>query len=256
MANVRVAVLRTAGTNCDFETVHAWELAGAKADRVHLRELADAPQQLNNYQILTLPGGFSFGDDISAGKVFATRLQRLLRDPIRTFVAAGKLVLGICNGFQVLVKAGLLQVASDQTPALTQAGVSITANQPHGFQCRWVTMHSASERCAFLEPRRHYQLPIAHGEGRVVFDTPATALAAERRGQFALRYTDHGLFPANPNGSTAELAGLCDETGRVFGLMPHPERFVRATQHPAWTIQHIALADGLRIFQHAVAHFA
>ena len=256
MARVRILILRAAGTNCDLETEHAWQSAGAEAERVHVRRLIENPRLLDEAQVLTIPGGFSYGDDIAAGRIFAAQLERHLSDPIRRFVDAGGLVLGICNGFQVLVKAGLLPFSQS---AGSERVCTVTYNDPLGFQDCWVRLRGGRTPCVFLQPDREYELPIAHGEGRVVFD---------RRADAALGPQHHALFyvPApeaddgaayNPNGSHADVAGLCDETGRVLGLMPHPERFVTFTQHPRWTAgDRRDPGDGLAMFQRAVAHLS
>jgi phosphoribosylformylglycinamidine synthase I len=261
VTQIRVLIVRAAGTNCDRETEHAWARAGAAADRVHLRRLIDAPAEFDRYQVLTVPGGFSFGDDIAAGRILAAQMRRHLADALRAFVDQGKLVLGICNGFQVLIQLGLL-------PGVTQPGetrsCTIAGNQPPGFQDRWVYLRARGDRCVFLEPDRVYEMPIAHGEGRVTFTTPADCQRVVAAGHGVLAYADppdgspnnHGT-PSNPNGSAADLAGLCDATGRVLGLMPHPERFVRWTQHPRWTAQPARPeGDGLALFRAAVRALA
>jgi phosphoribosylformylglycinamidine synthase len=260
MASVRVLILRAAGTNCDLETQHAWELAGAQAQRVHIRQLIGSPQRLNEYQVLTIPGGFSYGDDIAAGRIFAAQARRHLLGALVDFIAAGRLVLGICNGFQVLVQLGVLPFGRPGERAVC----SVAPNEPPGFQDRWVYLAARGDRCAFLERGRSYEMPIAHGEGRVVFAGPEYLERAAAGGHHALVYGSppdgapnvHGE-PHNPNGSQADIAGLCDETGRVLGLMPHPERFVTWTQHPCWTSQPArAAGDGLALFQRAVQYFA
>lgn len=260
MARVRVLILRAAGTNCDLETQHAWELAGAQATRIHVRRLSEQPHLLWEYQVLTIPGGFSYGDDIAAGRILAAQVERHLSGQVRDFIDAGKLVLGICNGFQVLVQAGVLPFRVRSGPR----SCTITYNEPPGFQDRWVYLRGRTERCVFLEPGRTYELPIAHGEGRVAFASEADFNAMVDAGQNALMYASpptggpnlHGE-PPNPNGSTGDIAGLCDESGRVLGLMPHPERFVTWTQHPCWTSQPPrAEGDGLAIFRRAVGYFS
>lgn len=259
MARPRAIILRAAGTNCDLETEHAWSLAGAVPERVHIRSLAERPAGLMEYQILTLPGGFSYGDDISAGRIFAAQLERLLAGSVGEFIAAGRLVLGICNGLQILVKAGFL-------PGPYAAGsprvCTIAGNEPPGFQDRWVCLEAGSRPCAFLEPGRRYEMPIAHGEGRVVFSSEQHLKRVLESGQAVLRYVPAGpaagpaFEPYNPNGSQGDIAGLCDETGRVLGLMPHPDRFVVATQHPSWTSRPgREEGDGLAFFAQAVRYF-
>jgi len=285
MSQPNVLILRAAGTNCDLETQHAWELAGARAERSHLRRLIEQPGRLADYQILTLPGGFAHGDDIAAGRIFAAQIQRHLLDDLRAFIDAGKLVLGICNGFQILVKAGLLPYppgAGSPAESAHQEVCTITFNEPAGFQDRWVRLFAHDSPCVFTESGRFYELPIAHGEGRVVFAEGRGLEAVIEAGQNALCYVPPGIraeeavamvheanwlggrlragpggTPYNPNGSHADIAGLCDPTGRVLGLMPHPERFVTWTQHPCWTSQPAREAgDGLAMFQRAVEYFA
>jgi len=259
VAQPSVLILRSAGTNCDLEAQHAWERAGAGTQRVHVRRLTDEPQLLREYQVLTLPGGFSYGDDIGAGRILAAQLERHLLAALHEFIDRGGLVLGICNGFQVLVQAGLLpwRRADGQPRTCT-----VAANEPPGFQDRWVCLEARAKHSVFLEAGRRYEMPIAHGEGRVAFTTPADFAAVRSRGLDALTYVDPpagaqraGGMPANPNGSTGDIAGLCDDTGRVLGLMPHPERFVDWTQHPCWSSQPArSEGDGLAMFRRAVAH--
>lgn len=287
MPTIRAAVLRAAGTNCDVETAHAWERVGAIAERVHIRRLIDEPGLLANYQVVTIPGGFSYGDDISAGKVFAVQLRRHLADALQEFVGADKLVLGICNGMQVLVKAGLLP---DARRMKAEPILTITHNTRPVYVDRWVTLAARADTpCVFLEAGRRYELPMAHGEGRIVFRDSATREAFLETGQAALCYVapeadgaaaalavtakpagaatanesllggpalDAALSAYNPNGSEGDLAGICDPSGRVFGLMPHPERFLDWTQHPCWTsLPPREAGDGLAFFENALAYF-
>lgn len=259
----RVLILRAAGTNCDLETQHAWALADAQPERVHLRRLSERPALLDDYQIVTIPGGFSFGDDLGAGRIFAAQLQRNLYEPLTRFVDSGRLILGICNGFQILVKAGLLPEPRPPGAAGALPACTVTFNDPPGFQDRWVCLHATPSPCVFLEPGRRYEMPIAHGEGRVVFSSAAARQRVLTRGLAALRYAPpewdrSGSMQAhcgNPNGSEAGVAALCDATGRVLGLMPHPDRFVDWTQHPCWTsLPARAEGDGLALFRRAVEY--
>jgi phosphoribosylformylglycinamidine synthase len=260
MARVRVVIIRAAGTNCDLEAEHAWRLAGAEVDRVHVGRLSETPAALDNYQIVTLPGGFSYGDDIAAGRIFAAQIKRHLLDALQRFVDTGKLVLGICNGFQVLVQAGLLpwRLAGGGERRCT-----VTFNAPPGFQDRWIALRASDSPCVLLEPGRVYEMPIAHGEGRVAFTSEADFVAVRQARLDALRYVPRpGVEDAtsrehfNPNGSTGDIGGLCDATGRVLGLMPHPERFVAWTQHPCWTaLPARPEGDGLALFRRGVGHF-
>jgi phosphoribosylformylglycinamidine synthase len=213
---------------------------------------------LDQFQILCLPGGFSYGDDIAAGRILAGQIRHHLADAIERFRQAGKLVLGICNGFQVLVKSGILL-----PELLGKCQATLTWNQVGRFQDRWVRLKVASHKCVFLRPDDELFLPVAHAEGKFVSRDAATLTRLEQQGQLVLRYVDdRGCwatdFPANPNGSEAGVAGVCDETGRVLGLMPHPERHFDPTHHPHWTrLDRLPdHGDGRRIFENAVAYFA
>ena len=256
MAKVKVIVVRAAGINCDGETMHAWRLAGAEPSLVHVNELIRRRSLLDEAQVLTVPGGFSFGDDIAAGTILAARFVHHLADSVSGFVAAGKLVLGICNGFQVLVKMGLLPGG-----AVGPGRVSLAANASSKFEDRWVRMAVCSRRCPFLQRTSEVEAPIAHAEGRLVVDGEETLVRLRRDDHVALRYVgadgEVGGYPVNPNGSMDGIAGLMDATGRVLGLMPHPERHVDRTQHPCWTRGPVdAPATGLEVFRSAVESLA
>ena len=256
MIKPRVLVLRAPGTNCDEETAAAWELAGAAVESRHVAAILDDPAAFDPFQILTLPGGFSFGDDLGAGRILAARLASVLGDTLRRFRDRGGLVLGVCNGFQVLVKAGLLPGLPDEMGPAT-----LTFNDSGHFESRWVRLAPTPGLSPFLLDDEPIELPVAHGEGKFVVAQPETLAHLESSGQAVLRYADEAGrpasdFPANPNGSAGALAGLCDPTGQVFGLMPHPERFVEAIHHPRWTRRGVPLdhpGDGLQIFRNAVA---
>ena len=234
MNHTRAIVLRTAGINCDAETVRALELAGAQADLVHLARVLEKPALLDDCSLLVLPGGFSYGDDVAAGRVFGFELRQGLARELRSFVARGGFVLGVCNGFQVLVDTGLLEDAG------AERAIALAGNQKARFECRWI--HLRAERCAasWLRPGDLVPAPVAHGEGRLVVRDEATLARLAARGQIALRYVEADGspargYPSNPNGSAADIAGLCDTTGRVLGLMPHPERNLTPWNHPHWT---------------------
>lgn len=245
-------ILRTAGTNCDEELAHAFELAGASTRKVHLNELIDAPQLLESFDMLGLPGGFSYGDDIAAGRIFANRLRHALYPALRAFIAAGKPAIGICNGFQLLVKAGLLPGFELPEGGAPQQLVTLGDNTNPRFVDRWVGLAAPApapgSKCIWTQGLDTFDLPIAHGEGRfLASDDVLDRLASN--GQIALRYTD------NPNGSQRDIAGICDPTGLVFGLMPHPERYLHATNRPDWTSTDAdGTPAGLHIFRNAVAH--
>lgn len=265
MATPKVLVLRSPGANCDEETAHAWRLAGAEAERVHVNRLIESPGLLDGYQALCLPGGFSYGDDIAAGRVLGNQLRLALADELKRFRDAGKLVLGVCNGFQVLVNTGLLDLDDETGPT-----ASLTWNNHGRYEARWVRLAADPGQCVFLRGLERIELPIAHAEGRIAARDEAALANLAQRGQIVLRYQadlptadDRVLpFPANPNGSVANAAGLTDATGRVLGLMPHPERFLFATQHPSWTRRRgeggfdpHSNGDGLALFRNAVAYF-
>jgi len=256
MAKVKAIVLRAAGINCDMETEYALELAGAEAQRIHINRLIDDKALLDEFQILVFPGGFSYGDDVAAGKILANQVIHNFSDAVRTFIDAGKVVLGICNGFQVLVKIGILPGDDSSAPEET---ATITYNDSGKFEDRWVYLAPQTEKCIFIEPGRQIYLPIAHGEGKVVAKDDIVLERLKSQGHIAFKYVDkdgsEGEYPVNPNGSVESIAGLTDKTGRVLGLMPHPERFVRPTQHPRFTRQKDKTdADGMTIFNNAVKY--
>ncbi len=234
MNNVKAIVLRAAGINCDLETQNAFELAGAAADRVHINRIIEDKSLLDGYQILVVPGGFSYGDDVAAGKILANQIKHHLYEQVRKFIDAGKLVLGICNGFQVLVKTGILPF-----PDTSGQAVTVTYNDSNKYEDRWVYLAPVTDRCVFIEKGRQIYLPVAHGEGKIVTKDRQTLDKLKVDGFIAFKYVDEngneGGYPVNPNGSFESIAGLTDSTGRVLGLMPHPERHVRFTQHPRWT---------------------
>lgn len=254
MQQVKAIVLRAAGINCDLETAYALEAAGASAERFHINRIIEDKNLLDNFQILVIPGGFSYGDDVAAGKILANQIIHHLYEPIKKFIDQGKLVLGICNGFQVLVKAMILP---GNSLIQSQQAVTITDNDSGKYEDRWVYLAPQTDKCVFIEKGRRIYLPVAHGEGKIVTKDNAVLDTLRSDGHIALKYVDEngnpGPFPVNPNGSTDDIAGLTDTTGRVLGLMPHPERFIRCTQHPHWTrLKDRGLGDGMSIFTSAV----
>lgn len=257
MSTPRVLILRAPGTNCDQETAFAFERAGGHAELLHINQLLADPTLISHYQIFCLPGGFSYGDDIAAGRILGNQIRHHLNDQLAEFKAAGKLILGICNGFQILMKSGLLVDDVDGQPPATLAW-----NDSGRFEDRWVHLGVASDTCVFLRQVERMYLPVAHAEGKFAVRDERVLNALDTAGQLALVYCDaHGQtahdFPANPNGSQAAVAGLCDSTGRVFGLMPHPERHIERTHHPRWTRgEGSDPGDGLKVFQNAVQFFA
>ena len=302
MADVGVLVLRTAGINCDEEVMHCWRLAGAKPTLMHINRAAEQPSIVGDYDIVTIPGGFSYGDDIAAGVILAQRVLHDLEEPLRRLVERGGGLLGICNGFQALVKAGFLP-GGDVAPGQ----VTVTYNNSAKFEARWIRLEVCTDRCVFLtsgsttekrgaagglstsvlpderdgigsspldrpttplgyppacRTRRttYLELPVEHAEGKVVTASDTVVKRLEAAGQIAVRYVDadgrYDTYPANPNGSVAGIAGLCDPTGRIFGLMPHPDRHFDHTHHPHWTRRNPpGPPDGLTVFQNAVAYW-
>jgi len=287
-AKPAVCVLRAPGTNCDVETAFAFETAGAAAERLHLFRLLEDPKRLANYQVLCIPGGFSYGDDVGAGVIFSQKLQNRLADALAEFLQRDTLLLGICNGFQVLLKAGLLPNGTDEWPPDrdTPPYVTLTWNENGKYTALWVHLRVQALHNAFLRDIDHIELPVAHAEGKLEVADPGILDDWRRRRQIALCYEmpvgqafqpDEGgqaapqaqdtpgqpakadlrlPYPANPNGSVANIAGLSDPTGRILGLMPHPERFIHATQHPQWTrLRLTGEGDGMKLFRNAVAYF-
>jgi len=300
----RVLILRAPGTNCDEETQFAFELANAECEKIHINQILEQPKRLRDFQIVCFPGGFSYGDDVAAGRILATKLESRLSDELRDFCNSEKLVLGICNGFQIMLKMGLFGTSSPQD-ASNDAGNSngsvgtLTWNDHGRFEDRWVRLATDGDRCVFLRGVEGLYLPIAHSEGKFVFRDKDLQHDLAASGQLCLRYansrfadsgdsksagrdttTSHhassgvrtsdpgsrdaggdcnvGIldFPSNPNGSQENVAGICDPSGRIFGLMPHPERHVEPTQHPRWTREGLSdHPDGLAIFENAVSFF-
>ena len=255
---VKTLLLRAAGTNCDRELALAFEMAGAHVETLHINRLIERPVQLADYQILGLPGGFSYGDDIASGRILANQLVHHLGDALRQWIADGKMILGICNGFQALVKAGLLPGAMPQYDPAEAFTATLTDNANGRFVDRWIQVRSESARCLWMAPGKCLDLPIAHGEGRFMVRDEGVLQALRANDQVAFRYADDagGVAagpPANPNGSVDNIAGVCDMTGRVLGMMPHPERFISSYLHPTWTRQASPPAPaGLELFKNAV----
>ncbi len=250
MAKVKTLMLRAPGTNCDFETQVAFEMAGAEVDSALVTELFRKEKSLKDYQILVIPGGFTYGDDISAGKIFANEIRLRLGEDIKKFVEDGKLVMGVCNGFQVLVKTGIL-------PGIQGHGaqpVTLTSNDSGKFECRWIYLKvNEKSPCVFTRGIKSLYIPVNHGEGKLVAEPDvldklkAVVYYADENGDTTAGY------PHNPNGSLRNIAGICDDSGRIFALMPHPERFIRWTQHPRWTREAPRESgDGLQVFINAV----
>lgn len=259
MAKVNVLILRTAGTNCDEETEFAFKKAGARAERIHINRILENKRLLEDWQVLVIPGGFTYGDDVAAGKILANEINAHLGEGTRKFVDAGKLVLGICNGFQVLAKMGLL-------PGFADSGdrqATLTFNDSGKFEDRWVYLKVLSGKSPFIDEGGVIYLPVAHAEGKFVPRDDQSLARLRSEEQIVFQYVDEegraAGYPFNPNGSVENIAGICDPTGRILGLMPHPERFVEPTQHPRWTRvnpEAEGAGDGLVVFQNAVKFFS
>lgn len=227
----RALLLHAHGTNRDHDVAHALELAGAQPEIVSLTDLRTRHTVFANYQLLVLPGGFSYADALGAGKLMALDLQAYFADEARAFVESGKAVIGICNGFQALVKSGLLPSG--------RASATLTFNTSGHFECRWVTLKPVSQKCIWTQALRdNIYCPVAHGEGNFLPADPSLISDLQSQDQIALTYAHpngspaHGQYPYNPNGSIADIAGICNPQGNVLGLMPHPEDHVVAWQHP------------------------
>ena len=242
MKKPKVIVLRTAGTNCDKETAFAFKMAGGEADLVHINELARDEKFLKDYQILAIPGGFTYGDDIASGKILANEIKYKLNKDLKNFINSGKLIIGICNGFQVLVKAGIL-------PGINTGAIEATLsfNDSGSFVDKWVYLGSRDLCIWTKDIKNTVYLPIAHGEGKFIPRDKEVLAQLRKNGQIVFKYTD------NPNGSIDDIAGICDTTGRILGMMPHPERHVLGTQHPRWTREGLKEhGDGFQIFKNGI----
>lgn len=277
MQKPKVCVLRTAGTNCDQETAFAFLKVGAETELVHINQFINNEKSFENYQILAIPGGFTYGDDIAAGKILANELRYKLIDGVAKFIEAGKLIIGICNGFQILVKSGLLP-GNDNL----KQEVSLIINDSGKFEDRWVYLKLSavststslgvlqrgvpsqskdcqlSAKCVWVKdlPKIIY-LPVAHGEGKFVTQNKEASSRLRKNGQIVFQYCnesgDFDGYPCNPNGSEDNIAGICDETGRILGMMPHPERHTEVTQHPRWmSLKNKKEGEGLQIFRNGV----
>ncbi len=261
MNKPRVLVLRTAGTNCDQETAFAFQAHGGDVELMHIQHLLASQEALLRFHILAIPGGFTYGDDIASGKVFANEIKRTLGKTLTTFIRRGSLVIGICNGFQILVKMGLLPDVGGALQYTQEA--SLITNTNSKFIARWVWLKPAVSACVWtkgIETVLHF--PIAHAEGRFVIRDEKVCAAMKSQGQIALRYCDaegnEQGYPYNPNGSFDNIAGVCDPTGRIFGLMPHPERHQHCLQHPRWKKLLLEktneVPDGALIFKNGIAY--
>ncbi|HLG29004.1 MAG TPA: phosphoribosylformylglycinamidine synthase I [Candidatus Brocadiales bacterium] len=277
MKKPEVLIIRAAGTNCDWETEYAFEKAGALVDRLHINRILEQKDIIHRYHIIAIPGGFSYGDDIAGGKVLANQLRFNLQEEIQRFISDGKLILGVCNGFQVLVKSGLLpgfnRGDSSLTLRMTEGGLRMTGNKKalngveqeatftfndsSKFEDRWVYLKLCSNKSVFIREGDVLYLPVANAEGKFVVKDDAVLQKLIASEQIIFKYTDNegnpAGYPFNPNGSVENIAGVCDPTGRILGMMPHPERYAEPTQHPHWTREGLKEeGDGITIFRNAI----
>jgi len=248
----KALVLKVAGTNCDLETCRAFEVAGADWELIHINEILSGQKVISDYNIIALPGGFSYGDDISAAKVLAAKISAHLMDDFKAALQRGVPIIGICNGFQVLVKTGLL-------PGPDTGEATLFFNDTYKFEDRWVVLKPGQTNCIFTDGMTEpVYLPIAHMEGKFVADDPDIS-RLETGNRVVFSYADNngekanGHFPENPNGSMNDIAGITDSTGLILGMMPHPERYLDGTNHPGWS--RVGLkpeGDGVALFKNAV----
>ncbi len=252
MKSVNVCVLQSDGTNCDNELSYAFKKFGGNPQFVHINELRDESKSLKDFQILALPGGFSYGDDIASGKILAVELISFLKKEIEKFRDKGGIIIGICNGFQTLVRTGLLPFGN-----LGKMDATLATNDSGHFECRWIKLKLEKSKCAFLKRNTNVGwFAVNHGEGKF-FSSPKVIKKVEDKNLVAFRYVDdYGNstqeYPQNPNGSLNAIAGVTDPTGRIFGMMPHPEKFVDITQYPNWRREKISKPDGAFIFEEMI----
>jgi phosphoribosylformylglycinamidine synthase subunit PurQ / glutaminase len=246
MKDINVCVLRIEGTNCEDEMAEAFNMVGAKAEKVHLKQLSgdvsgDLRRDLEDYDILALPGGFSAGDYVRAGAIFAARIKSSVGTQLRRFVEEEKPVLGVCNGFQILVELGLLPAFDDIMSAEPTA--ALYTNDSARFECRPTVLRNDNRgKCIFtseVAPKKLLTIPSAHGEGKLMSMDPEFVQRLEDNDQIVFRYVEPDgsspEYPWNPNGSPSDIAGICNPAGNVLGMMPHPERVMTRFTHPDWT---------------------
>ena len=267
MTTPKVLVLAGYGVNCEEETAYAFQMQGAEADIVHINDLIDGLKKLDDYQILAVPGGFAYADDTGAGKAMANRLYNNLRDELLKFVARDTLTIGICNGFQMITALGLVPALGEQ---YGKRQAALMANTNARYTCRWVHMKVTSEKCIFTKGIDTLYVPIAHGEGNFYMDDEGLE-ELKKNDQIVFTYVKedgspaNGEEPFNPNGSLLDIAGVCDPTGRILGVMPHPERGMFFHNRPDFTLEKERLEragkplpkynESVKIFENAVKYF-
>jgi len=249
----RCIVLAGFGLNAEAELAHAFSLAGADAEIVHFSDISSGKRKLSDYQIFAIPGGWSFGDDIAGGRVLSNKLKNTFRSQFEAFVTSGKPILGVCNGFQTLVKLGALPNVSG---SFSQES-TLTFNKSGRFEDRWVYLKPHKSACRYFEGVEFINCPVRHGEGQFIPRDSALLSQLQKQGMVALRYTDAKMkdspgYPSNPNGSPYDIAGICDKSGKILGLMPHPECSVYRTQFPRFTAGISFEKNSLRFFENIV----
>lgn len=255
MKEVRAMVLEGFGINCECETEHALKVAGALPKRVHISELLDGTEKLRDYHILAMPGGFAYADMLGAATVWAAMMKQSVSDQLQSFIRNGRLVIGICNGFQALVKMGLLPAIDGN---YERQAAALVANENGRFQDRWVYMRiNPKSKCIFTKGIKTLYAPVRHGEGRFLPANDSVLAELVKNNQIVAQYVNEkgrtAGFPYNPNGSVNSIAGICDPTGRVFGLMPHPEAYNHRVSHPRWTREPLPQEGlGIAVFRNAV----
>jgi phosphoribosylformylglycinamidine synthase subunit PurQ / glutaminase len=258
----KALILTGYGINCEEESAKVFEMKGAQAKIMHINDLIENPKQLDDFQIMAFPGGFSYGDDTGSGNALANKIKNNIWDEIRSFAQKDKLIIGICNGFQIITNIGLV---GDQKVALMH-------NATARYECRWIHVKNTSEKCIWTKDIDTLHIPVAHGEGNFYTD-PATLETLKQNDQVAFQYINEDGspanqdFPQNPNGSLEDIAAICDPTGRILGMMPHPERFNCFFNEDNWNLKkekHIREnpekslpeeGDGLKLFGNAVKYF-
>lgn len=263
----RVIILGGYGLNCEEETKYAFELAGSSADIIHINDLASGQSYLNKYQILVFPGGFSYGDDLGSGAAYANKIKNHLWEKVLKFTSADKLILGICNGFQILVNLGLLPALSGN---YGERKIALIHNEKARYIVRFVDLEVTDNQTPWLKDLKYLSLPVAHGEGNFYADT-GILKEIKRKKLIAMKYTkgemsDFLSLPANPNGSTDDIAAITDESRRILGLMPHPERAISVYQMPNWPYlkeeskregkKFPKEGPGISLFKNAVKYFS
>jgi phosphoribosylformylglycinamidine synthase len=269
----KTLVLTGYGINCEEETAYAFDESGADSTIIHINDLIENPKTLEKYQILAIPGGFSYGDDTGSGNAYANKVKNNLTDQLISFAKQDKLAIGICNGFQILANTGLVPAINEK---YGQRQIALMHNKTARYECRWVHLKTTTSKCVWTKDIDTLHVPIAHGEGNF-YTEPDTLKSLEQNNQIAFKYTkpDHSPanqeFPHNPNGSLQDIAGVCDPSGRLLGMMPHPERFLSFTNEEGWPLKKESLlreqrrntsspvfptqTPGLKIFQNAVNYF-